>query len=83
MSENYAERVQKLQSAYDKAIGVKEANQKTYDDLKVKYNELITQCKQEYNCEPKDLQTIIDEKELLVEKNLTLAEQKIKDLDND
>ena len=82
MSNNYAERVQKLQSAYDKAIGIKGANQKTYDDLKVKYNDLIIQCKEEYGCEPKDLQKIIEQKESLVQENLALAEQKIQDLDN-
>lgn len=80
MEEDYVKRVNDLRSALDKATARKEDRETELDTLKKEYKTLVETIQETFNCEPKDLKTLITSKSEKVESLLSEAETKLKEI---
>lgn len=74
MEEDYVERVKTLRSSLDKASARKEDRENELKVIKKQYQDLVQQCKENYDCEPKELKDLITIKEQVVSELLATAE---------
>jgi chromosome segregation ATPase len=82
MEEDYVERVKSLRSSLDKASARKEDRENELKKIKKQYQELVQECKNTYNCEPKDLKDLIAKKEEVVSELLEKAESCLEEVNN-
>lgn len=82
MEEDYVERVKTLRSSLDKASARKEDRENELKIIKKQYQDLVQQCKDDYDCEPKELKTLMANKEIVVSELLEKAEKCLEEVNN-
>lgn len=82
MEEDYVERVRALRSSLDKASARKEDRENELKVIKKQYQDLVQQCKDDYNCEPKELKNLIVTKEQVVSELLEKAESCLEEVNS-